>query len=423
MSTTAESGLRNHRTEFVREGVNSDGDPTTPSAPAWELFSDRVYNVNWSGPPNLEGDRGLGDADVDEFDKAPEEHEVTVEYAMQRAFMSGGSSNAAEADGIRRDSDNLLPNTHTILDREEKGTLAATETVNGSTAKDSRTYLVGQGGKISSVEIQGDPSDQQPFRVSVTYWMEKVRDYQIDQPGTADSLDVVSDDTDDTETVIIEDDSGTTESVTLNGTTVVTTTKTDWSSIDAVEITDGSGNQTDTEGTVSISETTAGDTLVEIDGSNAYANVEGDSGVPATEGGSHAAAIGTSFDRTLADSITYGGGSLAFEINSKSAEFDNNLERNVRDDSFRQRIQEGARDSSVSATVYGQVETRRQFERALQNTGADIVWTYPSAGNITWNLARLTDPGEYSPEASQAQMMLDATFEPQGGGQAGVTLA
>lgn len=424
MSVTAESGLRDHRTEFVRESTDADGDPVTPTDPAWELFSDRVYTVNWSGPPNLEGDRGMGDADVDEHDKAPEEHEITVEYALQRAFLSGGSPNAAETDGMQRDSDGLLPNTHTVVDRELKGTIAANETLNGSTAKASRSYLVAQGAKISTVEIQGDPSDQQPFRVVVTYWCEKVREYQVDQPGTADSLDVVSDDANDTsQTVIIEDDSGTAENVSLNGTTVVTTTKTDWSSIDAVYITDGSGNETDTAGTVSISETTAGDTLVEIDGSASYADVEGDSGIPVTESGSHASAVGSAFERTLADTFTYAGGSLAFEINSKSVEFDNNLGRNTRDDSFRQRIQEGTRDASATATVYGQVESARQFERALQNVGGDVVWTFASAGSITLSSARMTDPGEYSPEASQAQMMLDTTLTPQGGGQAGVTIA
>lgn len=423
-NVAGESGLRDHRIEFVRENSNTDGDPITPSDPAWELFSDRVYNTSWSGPPNLEGDRGLGDVDTDEFDKAPEEHEFTVEYAMQRTLLSGGNPNAAEADGLTRTSEGLLQNTHTVVDRSLNGTIAAGETVNGSTQKASRVYTVVQGGAISTVEISGDPGDQQPFRVIVTYWAEKVRAYQVDQPGTADSLDIVSDDANDTtQTVIIEDDSGNTESNTLTGTTTVTTTKTDWTTIDAVYITDGSGNESETAGTVTISETTSGDALLTIDGSSSYADVEGDPGIPVTESGSHASAVGSSYERTLADTITYGGGSLAFEINSKSIEFDNNLERNVRDDSFKQRMMAGTRDASLSATVYGQVESARAMIRALQNTGSDIVWTFPNAGSITLSSARLTDPGEPNPTATEAQMTLDNTFEPQGGGVSGVTVA
>jgi len=89
MSAKSESGLRNHRTEFVRNNINADGDPETPADPEFERPSDRVYTVEWGPSPGIQGDRGLGDVDVDEHDKGPEEHELTVAYALQRWFVAG----------------------------------------------------------------------------------------------------------------------------------------------------------------------------------------------------------------------------------------------------------------------------------------------------------------------------------------------
>lgn len=426
MSATApgEGGLRNHRVEFVRENADSDGNPVTPTDPAWELFSDRVYTVNGTPGSNLQGDRGLGDVDTDKHDKSVEEPELTVEYALQRNFLSSGNPNAAEADGMTRDSEGLIQNTHTVVDKQTLGTIAAGQTENGANQKDSRTYVAATGCKINTVEINDDPSDQPIIRVTVTYWPEKLREYQIDQPGTADSLDVVSSDGGDTsQTLIIEDDSGTTENVALNGTTAVTTTKTDWSSIDALYVTDGSGNATDTVGDITVSESGSGDALAVIDGSSSYDGIEGDSGIPATEAGSHAAAIGSAFENSLTGTLTYGGSDLAFELNNKSVTFENNLERQMRDESFRQRIAEGVRDATISPTVYGPVESKTQFERALTNESADVIWTYDNVGSITLSGVAATEDPEYNAETEQAFMTLDIGFDPSGGGTAGVTIA
>jgi len=385
-----------------------------------------VYSVEWSPSPNLEGDRGLSDADVDEFDKAPEEHEVTVSYALQRWFVDGnGDAQDAAGYGMTRDSDQLLPATITVVDREDKGQLAADSTLNGGTALASRLYTVGIGGKVSDVSVTVDPSDQQPVMVEVTYQFEYVRRHQIDQPASSDTLDVVSSDSSDTsQTVVIEDEgAGTSESVNLSGTTTVTTTAS-FSDVDAIYVTDGSGNPTDTIGTVTVSATSSGNTVTEIEGSNTYAGVEGAHGVPALGSGSHATAIGSSYYRTLQDEITLGGSSTYWlEINSKELSVDNNLNTRMRDDSFRQVIEEGVRDTQLTATVYGETESYSDLKRSLTNNGADIVWTFQSGDTVTLSDAKLVEPGSVSHEAEQTQMTLDNTFEPQGGGTAGLSIA
>lgn len=422
-----EGGLREHRVEFVRETADSEGNPVTPSNPAWELFSDRVYSVTATPGSNLQGDRGLGDVDTAQHDKGMEEPELTVEYALQRPFISGGNPNAAEADGMTRTSDGLLPNSHTVVDRQKLGAIAAGETVNGSTAKDSRTYIVAQGGKINDVEINDDPSDQPIIRVTATYWPEKVREYQIDQPGSGANGEIGVKSTnanDTTQTLTIEDDgAATTEDVALNGTTIVWTTAT-FSTIDALNL------DAETEGDVQIFENSGttstpaqGDQLATTEGSTAYDGIEGDTGIPALGTGSHAAAIGTAFENSLTGTLTYGGGAMAFELNNKSASFGNNLGRQTRDDTFRPRIAEGVRDATLSPTVYGPVESKKQFERALTNESADVVWTFDSVGSITLSSVAATDDPEYSAETEQAFMTLDIGLEPSGGGTAGVTVA
>jgi len=120
MPARQESGLRDHRVEFVREDVDANGDPVTPSDPTWERPSDRVYSVEWGPTPGLTADRGLSDTDVAAHDKGPEEHEFTTAYALQRWFVdANGDPSDLAGDGLLRDADGLLPNTHTVVDRAD----------------------------------------------------------------------------------------------------------------------------------------------------------------------------------------------------------------------------------------------------------------------------------------------------------------
>jgi len=431
--SNAESGLKNHRTEFVREDVDADGNPVTPADPSWETVSDRVYTVDWSPSPGLQGDRGLGDVDQDEHEKGPEEHELVVAYALQRWFVDdNGDPHDLAGDALVRDGDNRIPNSHTFVDREDKGEIAAASTAEGkengkagASAKETRIYTVVRGGKPNAT-ITVDPGDQQPAQVEVTYTAEKGRRYQIDQPSTAGTIHVEStSDSDTSQTLTIEDEgAATTEDVDLNGTTTVATTS-NFGDIDALEL------DSETEGDVLVYEDdggAAGELLAILDGSDSYDGIEGDTGVPALGAGSHASAIGSDYFRTLTDSITLGGSAdYWFDINSKELSVDNNYERRPRDDSLRQRVEGGVRGVELSVTTYGESQSVSDARRSLQNDGANISWSFPGTsvgnGDIDLNSAKLTDPGIGPYEAEQSQMTLDEVFSPEGGGKTALNVS
>jgi len=415
MSSAQESGLRNHRVEWAEGPDDADGNELPAFKPSWNLYSDRVRSFEWSPDTGIEQNRGLGDADP-KNDKGPEAPTLTVVYDLQQSLQSGGTPQDAAGYGLMRAASNYLYGHHTVAARQELGDLPENETVDGgSGVKAGRLYTVGVGGYVDEVVLTGDPGDQQPVSVELTYEFVRVRSVRIDQMNADTALDVSSDDPGDTsQTVTIEDDSGVTEDVALNGTTTVTTTKTDWSSIDGIYVHDGSGEPVDHDGTITVS-VSGGEALAELDGTADYEGVESDYGVPITgTTGSHATAIGSSYERFIGDTIERPAGTnLSYDINSLELTVSNNIERTIREDTFGQRIHVGSRDSEVAATVVGPVESHESIMASLQNKRNNIVWTLDNS-TITIADASLTDPGSRAPDAGQAAMSLDNTFTGEG---------
>lgn len=414
MSMADEGGLRDHRTGFVRETTDANGDPVTPTDPEFEPYSDTIRTFEWSPNPGLEAQRGIGDADPNDHHRGPEEHQLTVVYDLQRWFIdSNGNPHDAAYDGIARTGDNRLPNTHTVVDREEKFGVAEANTVDGSSGpKDQRTYTVGRGGTIDTAAITGDPSDQQPTAIELTYEFVKIRTYKIDQPDASTELAVTSTSADDTtQNVTIEADDGTSETVTLDGTTNVATSAT-FDTIDAIDL------DAETEGTVEVyvwdaTNAVLEEQLAEISGKSEYEGVEGDLGVPAIGAGSAPGTVDQPYETFIGDTIEWGGESLAMDINSVSVEVSNDTDRTPREDSFGQRIHVGNRETELEATVIGESESHDKIMASLQNDKSDIVWTF-TGGTLTFPKAPLTDPGGRTVESGQATMELDNTFEPRG---------
>lgn len=423
MSASSEGGLRDHRIEFVREDMDSNGDPQTPTDPEFETYSDTIRTFDWSPTPGLEARRGISDADPDGHEKGHEEHQLQVIYDLQRWFETAeGEPLDAAYDGLVRTDTNRLPNSHTVLDREVKGTVAEINTVDGTSgARESRVYTVGRGGSIDSVAVTGDPSDQQPVTVELGYEFERYRSFQIDQPaGTTLSVSVTYTDSegtdrtldygesgydDTTQTLTIEADDGTTEVISLNEDTAVATTAA-FDTIDGLEL------DADTFGTVVV-EDDAGTELARIDGAMEYEVVEGDLGVPCVEAGSHAAPIDEPYETIIGDRLEKGGEPFAMDINSRSIEVENNLDRTPREDSFAHRIHVGPRDTTVTATVLGETESHDQIMAALKAEARDIEW-YMDGGTLRCPKAVGDEPPSKTVEEGQASMNLDTGFDSQG---------
>lgn len=388
-----ESALHDHRIEFVPETTRG----TPPTDPSWELFSDRLQNIDWSPSPVYDQDRKVGSADALAADPGPEDHSLTVAYRLQRWLVDGsGNPQDAASYGILRDSDNMLHNTHTIVDREDRST-------GGAAGGGRRTYTVAVGAYIGEVSLEGDPSTGNPITPELSYTAEKVRSYEVDQPSSSTTLDVVSSDANDTtQTLTIEDDgASTSEDVSLNGTTTVTTTSS-FASIDAARL------DAETDGDVTISDGSGNDLMV-IKGKNSYNGREGDLGIPLLGSGSHASALGTAFERFVGDVVNRGGTSIADVLTSLTLTVSNNLATESRAGTLRRRIDEGNRDVTMSATTIGDGESHDRLVEALTASAANMEWQL-TGGTITLNSAVLDSPGGRQFQVGDAKVVQDNTF-------------
>ena len=116
------------------------------------------------------------------------------------------------------------------------------------------------------------------------------------------------------------------------------------------------------------------------------------------------------YEAFIGDTITYGGGDLALEINSQELSVDNNVTVLPRPNRSGQRVVEGNRVVQLRTTILGEREYANQIERHLMANTSDIVWTLDMS-TITMYAAALITPGEKRVEAGQAYMQLDNVFE------------
>lgn len=423
-SKSYESGIQPYRIEFIRESTRG----TVPSNPSWNLFSDNVRTNEPTISSNTEMQEGLGDPDAVGAFAGTETAEMTVTYDLQQ-WLIDGSSNAQDAsyDGVSRNSDNRLENSHSVVRRIDVGSLDSGNTINGSTSLDTRLYFVGKGGLVDEVTFTMNLESGQPIQVEVTYQFEKGRVYQVDQPSSSTGFAIESTDSGDTsQTLTIEnEDAGKSEDVSLNGTTLVGTTTTDFADIDALSL------DSETTGDVKIyvnsgstSTPSKGDQLAVLYGQSSYDQGEGDLGVPALGSGSHASAIGSSYELPL-DGDTFelpGGTAIADDVSATEVSFSNNVEARSTDDGPRPLLIEGGREAEVSATVVGQRETYQQTVDMLRTTAQNYKWTAsdPSGdtGSVTLSNVKTTDVGE-AEEPQQDAIEVDLTLSQQ----EGVTIA
>lgn len=412
-----EGGLLDHRCVFAREDPTNRGEP--PSDPAFKLYSDNMTSIwNWEPDGGLEAKRGVGSADAESFWPGPEEHEAEMTYHLQRWFVdAGGNPLDAAYDGLVRDSDNRLPNTHTVVDREKHNT-------GGSMNGGFHSYTVGLGGKIGTVSVEGEADESLPMEFSLEYQFEKVRPYIINQPTQSTTLTVQSDNAADTAAITIENEGATqTETVTLNGTTPVATT-TAFSSVDAAWLSQ------ETQGNVTISRNGAAnpsldppnpqELVMPIYGKATHNNIEGDRGVPVLGAGSIESEIQPATNRvyehflssTLSRAPTANIHGVEFgpRLSSSSFEVENNLDGSALAHSRRMALDEGVREVTVEASISGPEASHRTIMDHLINDGGTITWEF-LGGTLQFPQAVVTGPGERVYEAEEVVTEVDVEFE------------
>jgi hypothetical protein len=347
-----------------------------------------------------------------------EEHELTVAYDLQRPLVDTNSDpDDASYDAIIRATTGFLPHTHAVVEREVRNsTLDEPSDVAGA-----RTYTVAKGG-YPDVTYEGDPEDGQPIPAELSYQFEKIRSYEIRQPANAELICVRStESSDDSQDVTIESEGAAeSETVTLDGTNLVSTSV-QFSDIDAIEL------SAETTGDVKVfindgdqSTPSEGTELVnpEIRGSMYYSEdeqpLEGDLGVPALGAGSHGTEIGTTFEHFIGDRVERPAGtSLAPDINNYTIETDNGYDSTSRHDSQRPRISEANVELTISADVIGERTSHSHIMDALGTEGLDMEWEL-SRSLFTFYDATFTDAGERGRETDDAAVQRSVELEPSG---------
>lgn len=405
-----ESGVFTGRAEFYRESVTG----VRNADPAFQFFSDNPREVNHSPGLNIERRDGLGTPDAVAHDIGNEEPEIELVYDAQRDFVDNNDDpDDALADALLRNADNRIKNTHHVRIREERET---PDPDDPSDTDGARVYIIGDGCH-PNVEAELDPENGAPVLVTLTYVAEKVRKYEVLQPdGTSGIAVVSSDGTDTSQTLTLEDDEGTSEDVSLDGTNPVGTTKSDWSSLRALEL------DAETTGDVTIAvndgdETspTMGSELATIRGADYYSSgdneVEGDLGVQAIGSGSQASAINSSYVYFNGADVTRGGSSLDYDLNRMTLTCENNYEPTPRHDSTRMRWNEGNRLATLESDVVGWGASANYHDEALGINGEDIVLKL-GGNQLTLHSAVPSEPGDTERASDDSAIEYSVTFEP-----------
>jgi len=398
--TSAESGALPGRYEWVPEPTPG----AVPTDPEWNRFSDVIRQFEMDPGASLARQDSITTADAVDHNRGPEEASATVGYDLQRFPVDGnGDPVDASAYGILRDQYNDLLGTLLAVGRREYG--------GGNDGAGVREFSVVRGGAVDSVSAELDPSSEQPILSELSFTARKARSYKIHQPSAGTTLDIVSTESADTMDITIEsEDAGTTETITLTGTTSVTTTAT-FSDIDAVWLTDNP------EGDVTVSDG-SGTTFVELTGGLTYSDddqpVDGDRGVPPLGAGSHASAIGSSFEHFVGDRFERPAGeAVRPRINSASWSVENNINTQALHSTRAPAVDAGNRSVTVDGDAAGAYVSHSSMMESLQKVQQDIEHEL-SGGVLTFKNAVPTDSATRTVEAEQAVGSISETFSCSG---------
>lgn len=404
--TITENALTDFRIEWAEE--SSDGTP--PSDPSWNRFSDYIDNITAMSPAlNQSENNAVTSGHVVDITRGAEETAtMTVEYWLQR-FPVDGSGNIQDPLAVPFLHDYSTEyDSHTVVSRRET-------TEGGADGAGLRQYTVAVGARPISATIPGDPGEASPQSAEVEYEAEKIRTYAISQPSSGTTLDVVSTSSNDTAVdVTIEDEgAGTSETITLNGTTAQTTTES-FADIDAVRVTSGTP-----DGDITVSDGGGTDFLT-LDGTNTN-GIDHDEGVPLLGSGSHASAIGSDPEQFLFlnTKTTFGGSEIADRTHQFDLSAEVSTDTNAQEGTRRPTIDVSTTTVTADADIAEDTGSTNRIREFLRGTTGDIVYTLGGtvagngAGDITVSDAQLTDVDDQSYGAGDANNIYGVTFTAQ----------
>jgi len=402
-----ENALQNARAEWVEETTTGK----TPSDPTWNKFSDYLEDVpGWDGGPDISETNAVGSGEVINITRGSEEHSFTMQYWLQRAPVDA-SDNVVDPIAI--------PYLHDYNDELESHTVVFRRAVTsgGNDGAGFRVYTVGLGCKPVSGTIPGDPGESSPQALELEYTAEYGRTHVIHQPSSGTKLELSStSDADTAVDVAIEDEGATTsETITLSGTTAVTTTAS-FSDIDAIHIESGTP-----EGDISVTDGSGTDILEDPLTGTDTNGIDYERGVPTLGAGSHASDIGNDAEQFLAlnTSVERGGSTLSDRVHGFdfSAEIESGQEAVI--GSRFAPVDEGTKTVTAEVDVAGPYESSKQLYEFLNGTESDVIYTIggtsqgAGVADITLTNSQITDADEQTYGAGDSNVIFGVTFTGQ----------
>lgn len=419
----AERGVAPQRVDFVREDYLGSGTfGVTPTDPSFLKYSDAINTLNITPSAVIERRGGLGTADPVDFQRGPESHEIVVGYDLVKQINASGD---ASYDGLARQGDELLPDSHSLLVREDKTQVQSGATVAENTSRPTRLYLYGRGGLVNEGMLAGNPSEQQPVVVELTYIFQYLRAFQIDQPTSVEApTEVVVKSTDSGDTGVAVEIEGTddtdtyaSETVTTDasdGTTIVSSTTT-FQNIDVVYV--SAANVGDIEvaiNTGSQTSPTEGDTIAKVFGETTYSGVESDYGVPPLGSGSRedTSTLGAP-ENFIGDTIQADSSPYPYQIQAINLTWENGLEETAVSDQLGRALHPGNRTLNWESTIFGENASIDALQAHFQNSSRNMTWTLDNT-TIDLSNTRLVEPGEVAKEEGQAVMTIENRWVAEG---------
>jgi hypothetical protein len=410
-----ESGLQDMRVEWVPETTPG----TPPTDPEWNAYSREIDELTSSMDGQKEATSSLGFRDFIELYRGVEEASVTLNYSQYR-FPIDNSGTVVDpiAIPVTRDANADYP-SHTIVGRRE---------VSGGGADGAgyREFLVVMGARPVSASFDGDPSAAEALPQELGYDnAEKARPHIIHQPSSSGTLVVRSTDSNDTNSVTIESEGGsTTTDVSLPGSdpnTVATTT--DFDDIDSVWV-DGEHAGDIMIGTDDGSESIDVELLQKpLTGTNTD-GVDSVAGVPPTGSGSHAtptwADQGTIF---LGTTNEWADGVLGERVHTLSGSVEHDVSAEAQAETRRPAIDVGVRTVEFDADLAGPYESAEKIKAHFRDKSGDLVWAFgddptvdPSNADkkIVAHNAEIIDAPDFTRTAEDTNYIPSVTFQAVG---------
>lgn len=395
--TPEAGGVLPGRFEFVRE-PSYFGIPTDPE---WNRPSDIVRSFNAGPGMAYAAQTQTGSMDPFQHFRGMEDPSLSIGYDLQQEMVDG-SGNAVDpsADVVLRDSENQLANTLLWQHRLEHES-------GGNDDAGVRLYTVARGCKGESAEATLDPTAELPILMETTWAPRKVRSYAIHQPSSSTTLEVTSTSANDTMDMTVENEgAGTTETITLTGTNAASGA-TSFTDIDSIWLASAP------EGDVTVADG-SGTTIMEIEGGNTMSSdnapVDGDRGVPSLGGGSHAAALGSSYEHFLGDTFERGGSDIRARLISGSWSVENDFDDGNVHTSRHPVVDEGDRTVTVDTDVAGKTVSHQNFVEHLTKDIDTITHTLDST-QVSFINCKPVDIDERTVDPEQARAEYNITWE------------